>query len=1010
MKNIVLLIFTLLLSSKIFSQIASPQDCEGAIPICSEIYYEEETLSGEGNIENEIFRDYYTQCYTGELNGIWYIFTAQNTGMLKFNLIPDDPIDDLDWIIIDGTRITCAEIYENTDKYISSNTWGDSTYNGNTGAFTDSLGVGNCNGPGTEFGPRYNQNIPVYANRTYWLYISNFTDSHNGYTLDFSNSTASIEDIKPPLASVAYNFHPRCDKNIVEINFDEYVKCEDVTIDKFSISNNYNVEYEIVDIKCSQCDSGAVSGKYFTLVLDKNLFFGDYLINVSGGISDNCGNISPPKSMSFSVPEVIISDTILSSPDCETGIYDIRIIPQGSVSSFTYSQIFDNDTTTSNVYLFEISQSGEYSYFITNKTTKCKSEPISIQIDEYIPLSVEVNTTNISCYDENNGIIEIISNGGLGEINYSIDSGENFTSINIFENLEPQNYNILVSDENNCFYENENIILTQPDSISINYTSQNVDCYGNSTGEIELSILGGAFPYSVLWADNQIEQSIFDLEAGIYEATITDNNLCQKSIQIEITQPDSLIMNIITENVNCYGNETGNIFLEIEGGTEPYNFLWNNNQTTQNMEYIPAGDYEVIVNDENNCVINEQITIFQPDSLIISQNIINSTCVGGFDGSITIEIESGGVEPFVFEWNTGVTNQNLQNISSGVYTLNITDANNCEFEYSFELIEPEELIINFSKENVSCYGYSDAFISAELSDISANYKYLWNTGDTILFLDNLSVGKYNLIISDLYGFQCAFAETEIFEPDSLFFDFQTINVSCFGDNNGEIDGTIYGGTPNYEIFLIDENENVLHNLIDLPKGSYKINLIDNNNCTFVAETTISEPEKIDFEVSTTNSCSLEGNGEIEILAFGGTPNYLYFLDNELTNSKIIDLLPGIYTITVEDANNCFTTKNVEINEDYCPPEIETFNIFTPNSDDKNDYFYIKTKNVKSYNVFIFNRWGEEVFRLNEKNEFWNGKNQKGNIDLPEGTYFYIVTALGINGETFETKGVVNLIR
>lgn len=170
-------------------------DCPGAIVLCDDFYSEENaSLSAGAQIE-----------FTGvcnnsaEVSSVWYTFTVQQDGLLSFVITPNTAMDDYDWGLFDISTGGCAGISVlGTSPEVSCNSYGSFTMNGPTGISTALGGTGNSNGPGDLNGPPFNADLPVVAGSTYALVVMNWTNSLDGYSIDFGGSTASLYDEIPP--------------------------------------------------------------------------------------------------------------------------------------------------------------------------------------------------------------------------------------------------------------------------------------------------------------------------------------------------------------------------------------------------------------------------------------------------------------------------------------------------------------------------------------------------------------------------------------------------------------------------------------------------------------------------------------------------------------------------------------------------------------------------------------------------------------------------------------------
>ena len=218
MKSITTL-FLLILVSLLYAQVPTDQDCLGAIPVCQEIYVQENSYSGTGNYPNEIPTS--GSCpgncmSSGEKNDVWYIFTVQTSGDLGFSITPNNNSDDYDWAVYKLDQYDCEDLYSHINQMQVSCNWsGTSGITGPNG--NSSL---NCQGAG---GSPYNALIPVSAGQTYVINISNYSSTQYGYTLNFSVSTADIYDDVAPELDEIYADDIQCGTAAITFDFSEKV-------------------------------------------------------------------------------------------------------------------------------------------------------------------------------------------------------------------------------------------------------------------------------------------------------------------------------------------------------------------------------------------------------------------------------------------------------------------------------------------------------------------------------------------------------------------------------------------------------------------------------------------------------------------------------------------------------------------------------------------------------------------------------------------------------------------
>ena len=199
----------------------------------------------------------------------------------------------------------------------------------------------------------------------------------------------------------------------------------------------------------------------------------------------------------------------------------------------------------------------------------------------------------------------------------------------------------------------------------------------------------------------------------MYDVIVRDSLGCEKTLEAEITQPEELIAEVANvTDIDCNGNENGAISVDVEGGTKPYEYIWSNGSTTQDLRNIPAGDYELTISDQSGCSITVEATVSQPDVLaLVEDNVENNLCYGAEEGLIDITV-SGGVTPYDFTWSNGEKSEDLINVISDTYSVNVKDANGCVQTLETEVTQPDPLVLEVdSVNNVNCAGDETGYLS-----------------------------------------------------------------------------------------------------------------------------------------------------------------------------------------------------------------------------------------------------------------------------------------------------------
>gem|GEM_PF-234008 len=224
--------------------VPTEQDCLGANDVCENVYVQESYPPAAGNFPVTLPPG---SCLDNAQNVIWYTFTVQEAGNLSFSLTPESATDDYDWALFDLSNASCEDISSSPELIVSCNSFGLFGESGPTGISTSNGGIGNVNGPGDLNGPPFNADYPVLAGQTFALLVQNWTGSFDGYTLDFSETTAGIfYPGGPDITSIT----PHC--NWIDIVFSEPVSCDSLDSGDFLIQSESTVY--VVDSLLSDCD------------------------------------------------------------------------------------------------------------------------------------------------------------------------------------------------------------------------------------------------------------------------------------------------------------------------------------------------------------------------------------------------------------------------------------------------------------------------------------------------------------------------------------------------------------------------------------------------------------------------------------------------------------------------------------------------------------------------------------------------------------------------------------
>jgi gliding motility-associated-like protein len=248
------------------------------------------------------------------------------------------------------------------------------------------------------------------------------------------------------------------------------------------------------------------------------------------------------------------------------------------------------------------------------------------------PLEFEKDSSNyngygISCYNENDGYININMTSGEAPYSYSWTGPGGFiSSDSSISDLSAGEYIITVEDNNYCTVTDTTVIV-QPDSLVMNLDisvsndgAYQINCYGDSTGSIEVLYANNVGNVSFTWPYDGGGGSLRGgLPAGTYGVFMVDENGCRRDTVVELTQPEEIIVSSEVIQPYCKDMPDGEINLDVTGGIPSYTYLWHDDNTITDYRYaVPAGEYHVTVTDANSCSVTDTIVVTSERELCIS--------------------------------------------------------------------------------------------------------------------------------------------------------------------------------------------------------------------------------------------------------------------------------------------------------------------------------------------------------------------------------------------------------
>ncbi|MFO7977909.1 MAG: T9SS type A sorting domain-containing protein [Bacteroidales bacterium] len=672
---------------------------------------------------------------------------------------------------------------------------------------------------------------------------------------------------------------------------------------------------EVMDPQFEKTQTGQYNnlsaGTYYIVVVDSN-----------GCLFTQCVTVTEPE-------QLVVEEPVVTEVQCFGGADGTATLTvSGGTPPYTVNGVaFDGPE-----YTFTGLSADDYAFEVYD-ANECGPVPVAFKIEQPLAaLEAEVKTiVEPTCNGDSDGTALIQISGGTAP--YFYDEVELEGDELLLTGLAEGDHEALILDANGCEVL-VTVVMTEPEPLALEIAVTNVSCFEGEDGTISVNASGGTGPYTYCLLNdcdgdcigiNDAKTEAYDVVydghlAGDYCIMVTDANGCTISQKVTITEPDKLVASVeVINHVSCFGLADGKAALTITGGNTPYDVDFD-----YDWDALEAGVYTVIVDDYKGCgPVEVEFTITEPDKLVATVDVLSdASCFGESDGVAELTI-AGGTKPYdvdfgEYDWDA---------LAAGDYKVVVTDANGCVAEDTFTITQPEEILIEVEVTDVTCNGGSDGNIAV---NVTAEFEIA-----QICFFDEcivpdgcdpvvptktlpdtefggLQAGWYTIVVMDVNG--CiAYVCVEIKEPDPIAVALTYAPILCFdGTTDILVEGE--GGTGDLTLYAVDGDDlipvGVLPVTVPDVSGGAALNwvVVDENLCEFPITDFIAQPEELVIvDVDPTAVTCFEGNdGMVAITIDGGTPPYTANMGTVVGDVLTIsDLMAGVYTVEILDANNCW---------------------------------------------------------------------------------------------------------
>ena len=458
-------------------------------------------------------------------------------------------------------------------------------------------------------------------------------------------------------------------------------------------------------------------------------------------VTDNCTGCTITGAYTVNAPNPIALSGVVSDVSCHSGTNGsiIMNLSGGTPGLGAYYDWSYNGVTAwpGNPANYTTASTGNYSVTYSDDNG-CKASASFFVNQPPAALGLDHTKIEVDCFGTPTGSINISPYGGTQPYAFDWDNDGigDWDDTEDLSGLYAITYEVTIRDFNACTY-NQSIAITQPaNALYAETSSVGVSCFGDSNGEVSVStISGGTSPYNYAWANSTFVYSqntsiLQNLPADIYSVDVTDDNGCGISLGATVSSPTPIVfMSEVVTDVTCFGYLNGSINvgccgveqLEHQAG---YSYQWSNDlgimagENGPVLNFQPAGDYTLVVEDDNGCQITHSYVIDQPDLPlgIVTNAITDVLCYGMNTGAIDIAA-LGGTPGYFYAWENSAlvsmgSTEDISSLFEDTYSVIVTDANGCVASESFLVDQPDDTLIASSIITpVVCFGESNGAVN-----------------------------------------------------------------------------------------------------------------------------------------------------------------------------------------------------------------------------------------------------------------------------------------------------------
>ncbi|MBI5916521.1 MAG: gliding motility-associated C-terminal domain-containing protein [Bacteroidetes bacterium] len=621
---------------------------------------------------------------------------------------------------------------------------------------------------------------------------------------------------------------------------------------------------------------------------------GSYSVTVTGanGCTSTAAIAIPNNQIVFTVTPTINPNTTCNGQD--NGSISLSVSPVGN---YTYN--WSNGSTGTSITGLA---PGSYSVTVSAGGTCTQALSITVPNQPNVP-TITTLFTPANC-GLPNGSATIIPGAGVPPYIILWSTGVTDQTIT---NVVGGSYSVTVTGANGCTTATS--VGVPNNNIPINASPvvvANTSCVSGN-GSITLNATPPNVTYQ--WSNGANTPNLTNLAPGNYAVTISAGGTCTLTNNFTIpndSEPPSLSYDATPTVCNL---TNGAIDLTIQNGIPPYQILWSNGTSLEDLNNIATGTYSVIVTTAMGCTATTTINVPNNNiSFDVNGSTTGNSSCGFPNGSVQLNVTPFGT--YTYQWNNGETTSYLSDVPAGAYTVTVSAGGTCTQVVTYQVFDFISYpTLSTTPTSATC-NLPNGSINLTVTNGQTPYTYQWSNNATTEDLSGVAQGTYTVTVSDAnFCAVTASANVGNNSPPINVTGVQTPNSSC-AVNNGALNITV---SPSGSYTYLWSSGPTTEDLTGIAAGSYTVTVSAGGSCTSSASFTVTNiTSNPTLSPNITAAICGASNGAIDLTVTGATTPYTFIWSNNATTEDITALPSGNYTVTVTGANGCSSTATYNV--------------------------------------------------------------------------------------------------